>query len=145
MTDKLDFTGFDEQSTPTVIPTPTKARPATRKPATRSAKKPARRRRKLRVNVSLEPSTSSRAVESADHRGMTLSDLLRAAFRDHGASIESGWFDSTPAPFAHRSPTSTGRVVHMLYLTSEEVAILDSLATANHTSRSGVVGALLSR
>lgn len=144
MTDKLDFSGFDDQPSPAAIPAPKKARPATRRPVARSAKKPARRR-KLRVNVSLQPSTSSRALESADHRGMTLSDLLRAAFRDHAASIESGWFTSTPAPFEHQSPISTGRVVHMLYLTSEEVAILDDLAGANHTSRSGVVGALLSR
>ena len=144
MTDKLDFSGFDDLTSPAAIPAPAKARPATRKPISRSAKKPARRR-KVRVNVSLEPSTSSRAVESADHRSMTLSDLVRAAFRDHAASIESWWFDTTPAPFEHRSPISTGRVVHMLYLTSEEVAILDDLAAANHTSRSGVVGALLSR
>lgn len=143
MTDKLDFSGFGDQLSSATIPAPTRKRPATRKPSTRATKKPSRR--KVRVNVSLEPSTSLRAVENAGHRGMTLSDLLRAAFRDHASSIKLAWFDPTPAPFEHRSPAATGRVVHMLYLTSEEVAILDDLAATNHTSRSRVVGALLNR
>ena len=143
MTDKLDFSGFDDQSAAAAIPAPTKKRPANRKPRPKAAKKPSRR--KVRVNVSVEPSTSARAVENAGHRGMTLSDLLRAAFRDHSSSIERAWFDTTPAPFEHRSPHASGRVVHMLYLTPEEVAILDDLAVGYHTSRSGVVGALFDR
>ena len=94
-------------------------------------------RRKRRVNVSLDPAISRGAVQEAEHRGMTLSDLLRAAYRDLYDRIDSTWFDSTPAPFAHRSPVSNGRIVHMLYLTDDEVRILDDLAASHDSSRSG--------
>ena len=146
MSDKLDFSGFD---TPAVtVPVPPKQHPkvaAKKAPKARKPGKAAPSRRKLRVNVSIEPGLSRRAAGEAERRGLPLSDLLRSAYRDNESRIDESWFDSNPAPFSHRSATSVGRIVHMLYLTDEEVAILDGLASVYDSSRSGVVAELFGR
>lgn len=93
--------------------------------------------------MSLEPAVSRHAVNEAAVRGLTLSDLLRSAYRDTAVRFDASWFESSPEPFSHRSIAATGRIVHMLYLTDEEVGILDGLAAEYGSSRSGVVSALL--
>lgn len=146
MNDKLDFTGFEPNDTQ--VPPPPRTRsgsgPKTGNPNSRRKPRPSGRRKK-RVNVSLEPNVSAIALETAKHRGMTLSDLLRSAYRDKLNDLDPSWFGESPAPFSHTSPSVTGRVVHMLYLTPQEVEILDDLASRFESSRSGVVGALLHR
>ena len=148
MSDKLDFSGFDAPVTEAPAPVPAKQHSKVTAKRALKAEKPGRAassRRKRRVNVSIEPGLSRRAAEEAERMGMTLSDLLRSAYRDNESRIDASWFDPEPAPFSHRSPASTGRIVHMLYLTDEEVAILDGLALAHDSSRSGVVAVFFGR
>jgi len=143
MSEKLDFSGFSAEPVaqpPPKDPPVRRTSSKTRKPATGKVM-----RRKRRVNVSLDPAISRGAVAAAEHRGMTLSDFLRAAYRELYDRVDSTWFDSSPAPFAHQSAASSGRIVHMLYLTEDEVRILDELATLHSSSRSGVVAAFLGR
>ena len=141
MTSKLDFSGFDRPPVPT--PDPPRTRRATPKAKSRTTKKPTRR--KQRVNVSLKPAVSRQAMEQARSREMTLSDLLRSAYRSHLDSLGGSDLDQSPRPFEHRSSTSHGRMIHMLYLAEDEVAILDELAAKLGTSRSGIVGVLFER
>ncbi len=145
MSDKLDFSGFETPVEAESIPSPPKQVPKPPPSAAPRKKKPKTQasRRKRRINVSLEPAISRRAVNEAAARRLTLSDLLRSAYRDAAGRFDATWFGSNPEPFAHRSNASSGRIVHMLYLTDEEVGILDGLAAEYGSSRSGVVSALL--
>jgi hypothetical protein len=148
MSDKLDFSGFDTPAVTVPVSVPPKQHPKVAAKKTPKARKPGKAapsRRKLRVNVSIEPGLSRRAAEEAERRGLTLSDLLRSAYRDNESRIDASWFGPNPAPFSHRSAASTGRIVHMLYLTDEEVAILAGLASDYDSSRSGVVAVLFRR
>ena len=141
MSDKLDFTGFEAERPVPPPPRTTKPKPSTAARKTRKSNG----RRKRRVNVSIEPRLSEAAVTQAEHRGMTLSDLVREAYREHHHRIDGSWFETKPEPFSASSPSATGRIVHMLYLTPEEVEILDDLAAGNASTRSGVVAVLLSK
>ncbi|MDF1597403.1 MAG: hypothetical protein P1T08_15095 [Acidimicrobiia bacterium] len=140
MTEKLDFSGFS--AAPGREPAPRLPR-AEQKRTVRKPAAPKVARRKRRVNVSLDPGISRWAVAAAEHRGLTLSDLLRVAYREHSQRVDASWFAGDPVPFAHRSPTSNGRMIHMFYLTDAEVRILDELAAAHGSSRSAVAAALL--
>lgn len=145
MSDKLDFSGFETPVEAEAIASPPKQRPKPTPAAAPRKRKPktAPSRRKRRINVSLEPAISRHAVNEAAARRLTLSDLLRSAYRDAAGRFDASWFESNPEPFSHRSSAATGRIVHMLYLTDEEVGILDGLAAEYNSSRSGVVSVLL--
>ena len=139
MSDKLDFSGFEA---PPVHETPEK--PEATQPARRRRKKTGQSasRRKRRVNVSIETDLSRRMTVEADTRGTTLSDLLRSAYTTNAADFDGSLLDPNPAPFSVQTTGQSGRIVHMLYLTNDEVEILDDLAANFASSRSGVVAAL---
>ena len=145
MSDKLDFSGFDVPVDPPAPPTPKRSKPKSAGAVRKTKPKPGVSRRKLRVNVSIDPSLSRRVVEEADRRGMTLSDLLRAAYRGNSDRIDLLPIESEPPPFSSKPASPAGRIVHMLYLTAEEVGILDDLATRLGSTRSGVIAALFAR
>ena len=144
MSDKLDFSGFDVPVEPPAPPPPKRPKPKSAG-AVRKKPKQAVSRRKLRVNISIDPSLSRRIVEEADRRGTTLSDLLRASYRDNSDRIDSLSIESEPPPFSSKPASPTGRIVHMLYLTAEEVGILDDLAKRFGSTRSGVIATLFAR
>lgn len=142
MSDKLDFSGFE---TPVEPPPPAPKRSKPRSAGTVRKSKSQVSRRKLRVNVSIDPALSRRVVDEADRRDTTLSDLLRASYRDNSDRIDSLPIESEPPPFSSKPASPTGRIVHMLYLTAEEVSILDDLAQRFGSTRSGVIAALFAR
>lgn len=145
MSDKLDFSGFDAPVAPPAPPAPKRSKPKSAGTVRKKKPKQAVSRRKLRVNISIDPSLSRRVVEEADRRGMTLSDLLRASYRDNSDRIDSLPIESEPPPFSSKPASPAGRIVHMLYLTAEEVGILDDLAQRFGSTRSGVVATLFAR
>jgi hypothetical protein len=142
MSDKLDFSGFDAPAEPSRPPPKKRSTPKPAKAARKKPPKQAVSRRKLRVNVSIDPGLSRRVIDEANRRGSTLSDLLRASYRANIDRIDLLPIDSEPPPFSPRPSTPAGRVVHMLYLTADEVGILDDLAARFGSTRSGVVAAM---
>ena len=145
MSDKLDFSGFDAPAEPPAPPAPKRTVPKSAGASRKRRPKQAVSRRKLRVNVSIDPALSRRVVDEADRRGTTLSDLLRASYRDNLDRIDSLPIESERPPFSSKPTGRAGRIVHMLYLTAEEVGILDDLATRLGSTRSGIVATLFAR
>ena len=145
MSDKLDFSGFDVPVAPAAPPAPKRSIPKSTGAARKKNPKQAVSRRKLRVNVSIDPALSRRVVDEADRRGTTLSDLLRASYRDNFDRIDSLPIESNLPPFSSKPAGPAGRIVHMLYLTAEEVGILDDLAARFGSTRSGVISILFAQ
>jgi hypothetical protein len=145
MSDKLDFSGFDAPVAPPAPPTPKRSVPKSAGSVRKKRPTQAVSRRKLRVNVSIDPALSRRVVDEADRRGTTLSDLLRAAYRDNLDKIDSLPSESELPPFSSKPSAPAGRIVHMLYLTADEVGILDDLAARLGSTRSGVVATLFAQ
>ena len=145
MSDKLDFSGFDVPVEPPAPPPPKRSTPKSAGAVRKKKPKQAVSRRKLRVNVSIDPALSRRVVDEADRRGATLSDFLRAAYRDNLDRIDSLPIESELPPFSSKPSGPAGRIVHMLYLTADEVGILDDLAARFGSTRSGVVAALFAQ
>jgi hypothetical protein len=105
--------------------------------------------RKKRVNVSLPVDLSRRFTGKASEEDRYLTDMVLDAYRNHYADMREGYIaekGDTDLPFRpRRRKTPTGRVTHMLYLASPEVAVIDGSATEIGLSRSELVSRLLER
>lgn len=172
MTDRdLDFSGFQAERKVTVPP-PRKKKSSAKKPKPKEEKadepqeqsvraqgKKAGGRasevgtiapgRKKRVNVSLPVDLSQRFTEKAAGEGRYLTDMVLDAYRNHFAALrddhltEQGDEDLPFRP--RRRKTASGRVTHMLYLASPEIAVIDGSALEIGLSRSELVARLLER
>lgn len=128
------------------------AKAAKRQAPRRSAPEPARRAgggRKKRVNVSVPVELSIRFTETATREDRYLTDMVLDAYRNHFADLRS-YMEAERAgndlPFRpRRRKTASGRVTHMLYLASPEIAVIDASAIEVGISRSELVALLLER
>ena len=105
--------------------------------------------RKNRVNVSLPVDLSRRFTDKAAREDRYLTDMVLDAYRNHYTEMldeylaERGDSDAPFRPRRTRAPR--GRVTHMLYMASPEIAVIDDSARQTGRSRSELVSQLLER
>lgn len=102
--------------------------------------------RKRKVNIALPVALSRRFTTRAEQQDRYLSDMVMEAFWRYADELSL----EEPAPSGsarrpRRRSVSSGRIIHMVYLTATEVAAIDDTASGLGLSRSAFVAAVLDR